>query len=534
MQLAASGGARDPLSRPWAVPLLLAGLELAAFGIFSPRLGFYLDDWYFLEILTRHPGYWAGIHALLAKGSATRPVALLIQPLVFTLAGAAPMAFQCAMMALDWLGAVLFHRFVSELTGDRALALLSAALVVCLPIHPATHLWPSNMPQTTAQDLLLAGFIAHLRYVDTRSRRALLASMAFYLAGALCYESVTLLPAAMLLALALRGSPSDGAPSRRARAALLDTSPYAVPFGAAMLWQWAGARWVLHQTNPKAVHFSVLWAAVVYQRAVHSLVLGVPILAAIALASWRSYGAAAWLLMAAAGAAFGWAVSAARRMPRRGSGTRPALGAALGFFLAGYAPYALSGAYPPNILGVMSRTSSSGSFALALVLAAAALGAVSMLADGPRGASRLRGPVLAALTAALLATAMVGDWWQAVQWGKAWSLQQAVLARVEARAKALPKDSTLLLEGVPDQINGGVVFFTYWDWPAALRLRTGRQDLQGEVVPRKTLLLGDRIHWTSEGEERSVPLAGTYVYDFQRDSLFDLRAAVAARQSRRG
>ncbi|MDE2292805.1 MAG: hypothetical protein KGL53_12045, partial [Elusimicrobia bacterium] len=97
--------------RVWVPLLILAVLEAAAFGAFARRLGFYLDDYVLLESLVRHPGVWAGARALLEAGRGSRPVSVLLPPLVFRFSGLAPLAYQVALDVLDWAGAGLFFLF---------------------------------------------------------------------------------------------------------------------------------------------------------------------------------------------------------------------------------------------------------------------------------------------------------------------------------------------------------------------------------------------------------------------------------------
>ncbi|MDE2290782.1 MAG: hypothetical protein KGL53_01760, partial [Elusimicrobia bacterium] len=164
--------------------------------------------------------------------------------------------------------------------------------------------------------------------------------------------------------------------------------------------------------------------------------------------------------------------------------------------------------------------SGTGALAQALVLAAA-LGALR-----PRRLWGRAGLGLAA--ASLLLLFMFGDWWQARQWAQAWSVGQDVLGKVEARARALPPAATLLLVGAPIHVNGGVVFVGWWDWPQALRLRTGRFDLQGDVIHQHVSWGKDGLAWLREGARVVVPYKDLHIYDYAHDKIYAFEGPPAA------
>ena len=91
----------------WAVPTFLLGIALIAFGLLTPNLGFYMDDWHFV--------YYAFTHSvdslanlLLYDG---RPYASWLYKLGFQLFGYKPIVWHLAVLVLRLLSSLFFWLF---------------------------------------------------------------------------------------------------------------------------------------------------------------------------------------------------------------------------------------------------------------------------------------------------------------------------------------------------------------------------------------------------------------------------------------
>ncbi len=147
---------------------------------------------------------------------------------------------------------------------------------------------------------------------------------------------------------------------------------------------------------------------------------------------------------------------------------------AAALFVAAFLPFALSGAYDPTPFGVMSRTLGLG----ALVFAILAAWAIDWL-------MARRDEIAAPIFAILVAVLIVRSVQTAREWRWAWNAQRDLLTSITSEAKKLPPGSVVLL-------TWPAPFSAHYDFDSALRMATGRRDLQGDV------LVGG---WGDDGDE---------------------------------
>jgi hypothetical protein len=463
-----------------------------AYGIFSFQLGFYLDDWVFLEAAARGRGLWGSAQAL-ARGCLlwTRPLEIGQFALLYAFGGHQPAFAHVLIALLAAAEAVLLFRFWESLLGRRELALTAACLTVLAPNRTVLHVWPAASPALAAQVLMLAGLLVHLRWLKQGGRTRILTTMAFYLASFLCYEATAFMPILLAVPAFRKARQAASRPVWALAQAAYAFLPFAVALAAALAWQWHGAAALLHQSNPKSQGLAlslghVLRAYGAGAECVTNRLLHI---------CWRSLGPAwrelpllALAGLVAAAAVLAWLLAAGKQealepVSAESSGLAVWATVACGF-IAAYAPYALSGSYMPQIYGVMSRTNCTGAWVAGLGLAAG----LAALRRGPR---RL---VLGGLIMVFTMT----TWLQDRRWAQAWGVEQKILAKIGPVAASLPSGARVTLTDAPHFVGEAVVFDAGYDFDAALRLVTGRPDLSGEIEPAAR---------------------GAYRYSYSRDAL---------------
>lgn len=446
--------------------LLLALLELAAFAPFSLSIGFYHDDWVLLEALSGARS-WAELARALPHW--TRPLDLVFFPLAYAVGGNSPLAHHLLRMALELLAGSLFYLLLRQLLRSEGTALAAAALALIFPNRDAIHFWLSIAPETAAFGLVFAALLAHERWRRTGAAGWRVAGAVAYLASLLLYEAAVFMPLATAAA-GLAEARREGVPWRKAlRGESAGHWPFAAALALGVLWQRIGAPALFHIELQKSIVLSPRHALRTFGagfECVTNRVLHI---------CWLSLRGSArdlpWPLTPLAAGASAFAVF--RLWDRLGdAGAGRTAGLALAVFIAAYLPYAVSGAYLPQIFGVMSRTNSGGAWAGGLLLAAG-------LAWLARRSRRAAGSALGLLLAAFIAT----DLCRATRWAEAWRVQKDVLGRVTAAATALPEGSIVLLSGTPKEVDHALVFDASWDFDSALRLASGRPDLRGDLAP---------------------------------------------------
>lgn len=500
--------------RPIASGLLLFFTALFAFGLFAPRLGFYHDDWVFLEIASRGRGFWGVVQALArTPGLWPRPVEIAQYALFYACGGLHPAPYHFLLVALAAVEGMLLFLLWKRLLGGHELALTAACLTILMPNRSVLHVWFASSPAVVAQVLILASLLCHMDWLAKGGWARLALSLTAYLLSVLCYESTAFMPFMLAAPVFLKARQTRG----RLAPALADTAaalgPFVAALGAALFWQWLGSAALTHHANPKsqvlAISLSHIFKAYgagfecLTNRLLHicwqSLgpafsYLGLPLILLLCVFAV----ALAWLLTSEEASSQATR-SAPRAMPL-------ALATAAGGFVAAYAPYALSGSYMPQIYGIMSRTNGNGAWVAGLLLA---LG-LAVLRRRPRRV------ILAAMLAAFTATQWVGD----RQWLQAWEKQQDILSKVAPPAVALPPGSTVLLADAPHFVGYAVIFDAPYDFAAALRLATGRRDLDGKTraadiqpeAPAATPIPGIRAR-------RPAASRNLYIYSYGRNTL---------------
>ncbi|MBI3564642.1 MAG: hypothetical protein HY079_05545 [Elusimicrobia bacterium] len=468
--------------------LALALLQAVAFAVFVPRLGFHSDDWQWLEFAARADGLLDRVRIFAAEYPLGRISQVLYYPLAFSVAGTTPWPYHLFLaltgLAESWLLFLLFEALLE----DSGLALVAAATALLYPGRAPVHIWINDTPQPVAQVLLLASLLLHERWTRTRRARDLAFGQLLYLGSVLWYESTMFLPLLLAGGLFVRYRARGESFARAARRTTAEMAVFALPLAAGLWWQWAGAARFFHTLgNPKAGmlrptpgHFLLVYASAARCMTNKAALICVHALRRLlrpGLSPWFfTVVSWPWLLL---GAAFvpaatltlkdSWSAEPAGKS-RRAAAVLFAAG-----FVAAYLPFAVSNGYAPPIFGVDSRVNGAGAWACGLLWSGALFAAT-------RGRPRTRTAAFALLIAVLTWT----DWCAAGDWIAAYDLERKVIAHHAAQSRAWPPGAKRLLSGVPRKLGDvgeGPVFNDHWSLGPALRLTTGRRDLDADIAP---------------------------------------------------
>lgn len=494
--------------------LSLAGIQTAAFGVFSGRVGFYHDDWTNLERLSSSGGFWPSV-SLYARQLAERPVHMLHYPLLFAIGGFHPWRYQAVYLLLEIVQGWLFFAVAEDLSGDRAAAFIAAAVALLFPTHGATHHWLSSSAQTVSLDLALASLLLHSRWLSRRKTVLAAGALACYLLAVLNYESAALI---FLVPVAWRSVERALAGERipvSLQEGLSESLPFIGVLAVAVAWQRLGVVLISGLRNSRPVAPSLWHALFVFNRGAlcMSALSARLCLRALPLA-WRDFGAVGVLCAVAAGAAAAW------RLPLKAPSASPRshwaswTAAAVAGYFAGTVPYAMTSDYAPTVIGLMSRTT------VVLGLAAGlAVAAVFVLGRGARFPAVTRGVLGSVFTAFFLT-----DWHISRSYVRSWDLQQDILSRMAPAVAALPSGATVLAAGFPTYLDpmtaDAIVFDAHWDICSALRLKSGRSDLHADVVSAGTRFGSDSV--LKEPGNASYFYRNLYLYRYDRDAVVPL------------
>lgn len=264
-------GPAERRSTAFDIATILAAIAVSS-AAYVLSLGYYADDWAFLEILHKaNDQSFAGLYAAMAREPmlAVRPGQILWWALFHRLAPADPRLAHLANHAVFAAAALLIYGALRRLPGTRASAYHITLLYVCLPTYAAAKLWLANHQATLSLFFfaLTLFLVARLPGSQGRKRLALIAG-AFLasLAADSCYG----LFAFVLLALPLFAWTASGNDWRTlhrdrgfAAATLALTAALAIAAAFKLSYHY-GAAW------PKSPTHFVLRAGWMYLRAAYT------------------------------------------------------------------------------------------------------------------------------------------------------------------------------------------------------------------------------------------------------------------------
>lgn len=459
--------------------LLIVLLVVLVHGAFAPWKGFYMDDWRFLQLwesaTSRSP------QALMTAFNVSdfcyyRPLDIPYFSLQYWIFGRLAWAYQLLQLALHAAAAVLLYAAWRRASGDAALALIAAAVFAVYPNHSSTLHWLSVPFAATAAAFAGALLLQLSAASEGRILPAIL-SAALLAAAVLTYEAVlplvVLMPALSVLSLRREGRSS----SESRRRALAAFAPCLLAALAVAAYQQVliPQLFPLGQSRPMAL--DALHALKAYGRAFECS--STALLALLGDALRRAWQAGLWPLALGAPALAAAALGTWRALPPadnrslREDWEWPA--SALAAWAASYAPVAVSAqGYMPHVFDEQNRLNAAGTVGASMLLAW-----LLRRAAPARPATARAAPWL--LAGFLSLSALIG-WVAGWDWARSWRLQTRILSGLVRETAAIQGPASIVLDA-PRTIGNAPVFHADWEFDCALKVATGRRELQGFLVP---------------------------------------------------
>lgn len=472
----------------WLRPLLvLSLLQAVSFSVFIPYVGFYGDDWQWLEFAARAPGFLARFRFFAVEFPLARISQVLYFPLAFQIAGFHAWPYQLFLSLVNLGESMLLFLFLRAILGSSSLALLSASISLLYPGRIPVHIWANDTPQPVAQILMLGSLLLHEKWTRTRRSASLAAGQLLYLGSVLWYESTVFLPLLLAIGLLIRYRNQGDSLPRAARRTVADMSVYIPTLALAMWWQWFGASWLFHtRSNAKStvLHPSIGNFLLVYKAAAKCMSIKA---FAICFRAFRrlvqpslwnwffAFFTWPWFLLYAA------FIPIASRLLHDACPDEPEertwmMAAALvaGGYIVSYLPFAVSSGYAPSIYGLDSRVNGTGAWIFGLLWAATLF-----------RLTRKRPRVRALAIAMMIGVSTWTNWTAAGDWVASSRLQTKIITHFAEKSRAWPAGSNIRIRGVPRKVGDvgeGPVFNDHWSFGPAIRIAAGRGDFNAGLV----------------------------------------------------
>lgn len=469
--------------------------------LYVGELGFYSDDWIFLNLLDQAPDQsLAGLSQALYAGDLVirqRPVQVVLLAGLWRLFGLQPLGYHLANGLVLLADAGLFYGVLRKLQQPRFLALSLPLLYVLLPHYSTGRFWVAAFQAPLSISLYLASLYAGLQAVERPARPAvaggwLALSLAGLVLSGLAYEVAIPLFLLNPILIWLRSR-------QLARLVLINGILTLLGLGLVLAYKAQvtvrlnleaglldhlinlarGAIWVSFGTYGAGLPLVVAW--ILRHRP------DGPTLALAALTGGLAGGYLYGILRSRAGGLPGrryWAGLVA---------------AGLVVFAAGYAVFVANGDVWFTSASLGNRIAVAAALGVAMVFAGAA-GWVSTWLP----ARQAQAALFCTLVAGLAGTGFLITNTLAQFWGQAYDRQQAILSELRHTLPAPPPESTLILDGECLEQGGAYVF-------------TGGRDLAGLVG----LLYQDRSLWATAIIERpEVTPEGVTVHTYRKESFY--------------
>ena len=507
----------------WDIAFVAATVILS-FVLYVWQLGFYSDDWAFLGSLHIY-----GDHSMVGRSDLIdwamyfrqRPVQIPFQQLLFWAFGLKPLGYHLTNGLLLTAMAVMMHLVLRQLAIWRPLALALPIVFALLPHYSADRYWFAAFGYVLSMALFFLSLYADLRGADSVSNtlKWKLLALTALLASTLNYEVAIplFLLSTPLIALRYRALP----PGSEGRG-----------------WAWRHRRWLV-LANVITLVGVVIFKAVVTAGAPETpddLLLHVARLGVGSIAiNFGSLGiglpqAALWaarqasptvliigVLLAGMITVYLW------RAVRRSSEPFPS-GAFWGsiilagfvVFIASYAIFIPTERILFTSTGIANRVGIAGGVGVAFVFVGVLgwLCRVVLPPNGWRASTFAAGVSGLALAGFLLVNV------QGVQWGQAWSQQEAVLDEVRDHLPHPQPGTVVIIDGVCPYIGGAIVFESNWDVTGALHVTYGDPTLVGDVTSANLAIGDDGLSTVLYGSLEAHYAFGSHLF------LFDSRRAL--------
>ena len=506
------------------------------------RLGFYLDDYYELELMkTSHDqSLWGLFHALLSGDpkSHLRPVEYFGLAVLYRLFGTDPLPYHIVLAVLVPLCAVAAYLVLRELRQPRFLALGVPLLFAAAPHYSSDRFWVVAYSPTLSLTLYLISLYCGLRAFETEGRDQVgwvVGAIALMFASIFMYEIALPLFVVTALYFWYRWRTSDR-PGRS-----VPVIAYASALALTIVVKIALALWVGTETSYSiggyqgglAHHTAYMVSGAVKVNFV-TYGFGLPYVLGWIVDhrfSWGVLGASALVALLT----FFYLTRGVRHLelaPFRRGLRWPAwlelVGAGLLLVVLGYAQFVVTGEIYFTSVGIDNRVNIVAALGIAVLVIGLLLRATG-LARPER-----RGTIFSVVVAALAGTGVFVTNTIAGYWGSAYSRQKDVVERLEQTLPPNPAHRTVLLDGICPEIGPGIIFLGHYDLAGALstvyRDTTIKADVMTDDVDAARSALVINTTWLGVTDTRSYPYGERLlVFDWHSKSLTPIANADAAR-----
>lgn len=525
--------------------LFVAVLVAAPFLFYAFDLGFYSDDWPILATMRLAPQQsLLGIVRSLAEVGDLwmRPVLWAYLAVSYMLFGMNPLGYHLIIAAVLVVAAVLCYFVLCELAFSRVLAVSVALVYGLLPHYATTRFWISITHANLAVLFYFLSLYADLRSVRAHAIRVgswKAVSVLGLLLSTLAYE-VTM-PLFALNALFVWRRRVHESPNRSSRG-ILAAAPVVnlVALGAVAVFKWyTTVRLDAHMPYARLFAWIVSTLGAWNYGPGDS---GLNLKEAVKI-SFGTYGFALPLTVARVarscpdGATFGLCGLVAlivywhlKRALRESGWPEPARSKRLmawgpGVFLAGYSIFLTNGNIQVTATGVGNRTA----IAAAIGIAMWQIGLTAWLI-GRVASERWRASIFAACVASLCASSVLIGNTLASFWKDSYNQQQAVLSELLERMPRLPRESSLILDGVCPYRGPASVFENCWDLAGALQIVYNDPTLRADVTSRKLAVKEDGVSTFVYDVPCQYPYKNLFSFSLRQHALSPVTDADAARR----
>lgn len=535
--------------------LFLAAIMLLSSSLYVARLGFYSDDWFFLDKMTSAgsasiPELFRSLHE---PQYAMRPGQLLCFATMYSFFGLQPIGYHLANSLTFVVMAELLYLALRGLNVGRLLAVSIALVFVLLPHYSANRFWFSTVAHTLSMALYFGSLYALVRALKAQDGPPfwswLAASLGTLAASGLCYEvplPLFVLNAGLAWHLGSRLAEEAQVARSTARVRVIiagGLTIVSIVAIAAFKWrttvrlgstEYQSTLTILrkawqHNLPPESYGLNIEQALRTsfgdYGLGLPRLVLSVlrdgPPSSTLVLTFVAALTIAGYLL-ALARSSEGAAANRAAALRRSAA----LLAGGFAVFWLGYAIFLTNSNVQFTTTGIGNRANIGAAAGVALVLVGAVSG-VSGLWSSP--ALRLR--VFGLMVAMLCASSILLNNVLALHWIRASDLQRSVLADIHRQLPSLPPRSTLILDGVCPYSGPAIVFETRWDLRGALRLVYGDSSIDADVATRRMIVAPEELSTGIYSDVYRYPFQdGLLVYDYRRHHAYPLADYEAARR----
>jgi hypothetical protein len=533
--------------------LFLAAIVLASSSLYVGRLGFYSDDWFWFDSMSRAESRSipAMFRYLLSDPfHAMRPGQLLYFATLHSLFGTVPLGYHLVNTLAFAVMAVFLYLALRSMLVDRTLAVSIALVFVLLPHYSSTRFWFSAFGHMLSMVLYCASLFALLRALTApdRWRWWLAASILALVASGSCYEvpmPLFAFNAGLACFLAPRLSGTQGGLSvtrtRALKAAATtivslmlvaafkklttvrlgsegDHSPLKILRRALRLGL-PPESYGLNLEQALRTNFGEYGVGL--PRLVLQVLRDGPPISTLVLTVVGAVAVGGYLLALGRSSE---TIASERTTVLRQSAVL--LIGGFGLFWLGYAIFLTNSNLQFTTTGIGNRANIGAAAGVAVIFVGVAQG-LSALCPSAMWRVRVFGLVVAVLFASsiLLNNVLAGQWIQAYE------RERAILADLHHQQPVLPPRTTLILDGVCPYIGPAIVFEANWDLKGALRLMYRESSLEADVATDKMSVEPLELVKTLYGDASRYPFTdGLLVYDQRSRTVHPLSDPQAARR----